>query len=130
MSQLNTCRRPRKFVCPYRPRCLVPFLLIFVYCQREEIGLLDLNLESIKMNVVIFLFEILIPLPPYLALSVPDLDTAFRLALKTRGVEQGNQDFLSELKSFSHLKNQEQVKESIIGFSFSFRGVVSTRQNP
>lgn len=61
----------------------MPFLSIFVYFQREEIGLLDLNLESIKMNVVIFFFEILIPLPPYLALSVPDLDIAFRLALKS-----------------------------------------------
>lgn len=61
----------------------MPFLLIFVYFQREEIGLLDINLESIKMNVLIFLFEILIPLPPYLALSVPDLDIAFRLALKS-----------------------------------------------
>lgn len=60
----------------------MPFLSIFVYFQREEIGLLDLNLESIKM-AVIFLFGILIPLPPYLALSAPDLDIAFRLALKS-----------------------------------------------
>lgn len=61
----------------------MPFLSIFVYFQREEIGHLDLNLESIKMNVVMFFFEILIPLPPYSALSVSDLDIAFRLALKS-----------------------------------------------
>lgn len=40
------------------------------------------------MNVVIFLFEILIPLPPYLSPSVPDLDIAFRLALNKPVIKQ------------------------------------------
>lgn len=64
------------------------FLSLFFYFQREEIGLLDLNLESTKMNVVIFLFEILIPLPPYLSPSVPDLDIVFRLALNKPVIKQ------------------------------------------